>query len=811
MKPAGLKLFVTAIAVSIIAAIMSFSTNVPKPNTSLRHVENWWSGWKFVKGADPAGASDISFNDTQWSAVTIPHDYSMDGPYSADNAMLKRDSTQWTKYVTWPKDGSQGYMPRQIGWYRKTFTVSAAHKGKKIFIEFDGAFRNSYTYLNGVLLGNHYSGYTSFVYDMTPYIKYGAKNVLAVKLDAEQNEGWWYEGRGIYRPVRLVITDKLHVAKWGTYVTTPTVKSSGAVINIKTKIANEYADPENCTLQSVIFDDNSKVVGTISTAAKIGANGTYEFNQHLTVAKPKLWCPETPYLYKVVSKVLKNGVAVDDYATPFGIRTYYFDADKGFFLNGKHYKLNGVCNHDDYAGLGDAIPKSIHYQNIKQLADAGVNYLRGAHGARSPEEMDACDKYGVMVWAETRYFKNTDFDSQALRDLIDRDRNHPSIILWSLANEDKLQGTAEGLIIGRKLKKVANEEDPIRPVTSAIDRTWALDGTKGPSDYKDIWDVNGYNWIKWENFDPHHKLFPNRKILISEYRYYTNTDADSSNDFIQKRDFIAGSSMWTGMGYKGESVWPMLSRNGSMWNMVHEPDAGYWRAKAAYGFQANKWSVHVNPSTGGWKGADGEKIVFNGWTNCEKVDVYINNVLKKTITMRTHDGTNPWSRYKYLFDKDMAIADTERFAAGSTIRFSGKNAGVEVDRQVLKPMLGASKIMVTSNPGSMGADGEVSVVTITIRDANGNIIKTADAPIKVTVSGAGTLIGLGSGDIDANRHGAEPEKFIDHKYSFEGMLKAFIQANGTPGKITVTASGAGLPSGSVIIATTNQLEISAVR
>ena len=614
----------------------------------------------------------------------------MDGPYSRSNAMT---NAYYTPYSTHKKPGAQGYLPREIGWYRKTFTIPSGYRGKEIFIEFDGAFRNSYTCLNGALLGTNYSGYTSFAYDMTPYVKFGATNVLAVKLDAELNEGWWYEGRGIYRPVQLVITDKLHVAKWGTFVTTPAVTSRDATVNIKTKVSNEYDTPVNCSLQSVILDSHNAVVGTVTSDSALATNATYEFNQTVIVTAPHLWCPENPYLYKVVSKLSRHGVAADEYATPFGIRTFYFDADKGFFLNGRHYKLNGMCNHDDYAGLGCAIPTRIHYQNIKQMADAGIIFLRGAHNCRSPDELDACDKYGVMVWDETRYFKDTDFDAQALRDLIQRDRNHPSIILWSLANEDRLQGTAEGVAVGTKLKNLALREDSTRPITSAINVSWALDGSRGVSGYKDIWDVCGYNWISWDKFDVDHKTYPDRKFFVSEFTF------EDGIDFILQRDYIAGSTPWTGFAYKGEHAWPELACEGKLWNMVHEPTPRYWRAKAQYGFQMGKWSMHVTPSTGGWRGTNGEAITFTGWANCEKVEVYVNGALKKTITMRTHDGTNQWSAYKTLFKRDVLINDVEQFVAGSTIKFVGKNAGIAVDSQVFRPMFAASRLVVSPSPG----------------------------------------------------------------------------------------------------------------
>ena len=762
-----------------------------------RITENWWSGWKFIKGLDPDGAQEAWFNDQAWSRVTIPHDYAMDDPYSLDNTI---NEDGYSKYSTHKKPGAQGYLPRKIGWYRKGFTVPANLSDKKVFIEFDGAFRDSYTYLNGKLLGNHESGYTSFGYDLTPYIKFGGENVLAVKLNGELNEGWWYEGRGIHRPVHLVITDKLHVARWGTYVTTPKVSAESATVNIKTEVSNEYGSSVGCTLQTVVLDMNNNEVARINSTSSIGKNSTYTFNQSVSVKTAQLWCPENAYLYKVVSKVLRNNVEADAYTTSFGVRTYSFDPDKGFFLNGKHYKLYGACNHDDYAGLGCAIPKRIHYENIKQMADAGIILSRGAHNMRSADELDACDAYGVMVWDETRYFRNYDLDAQALKDLIRRDRNHPSVILWSLANEDRIQGTDEGVLVGNKLKKIAVAEDPTRPVTSAINVSWALDGSKGNPAYQYLWDIHGYNWIDWNKIDADRKTYPDRKFFISEFTF------EDGIEFIQKRDFVAGGSPWSGFAYKGEHTWPELACEGKIWNMVHEPTVRYWRAKAEWGFQMNKWTVHVDPSAGGWKGYEGDPVAFMGWSNCETVEVYINDELKKTITMRTHDGSNSFSAYKTLIKKDVALDDFEYFVPGSTLKFVGKNGGVVMDTQVFKPMLKASRIVVTPKPGKIATAGDVSLVTITIEDANGNTIPDADASLTVNVSGEATLIGLGSADSNANIHGTEPEKFVDNKYTWQGMLKAFVQSTDNPGEVTITVTGKGMTSGSATITTVPESE-----
>ncbi|MGQ8336935.1 sugar-binding domain-containing protein [Sunxiuqinia sp. A32] len=761
-------------------------------NNGQRYTESFWNGWKFLKGMNPDGAEKAWFNDHDWSRVTIPHDYAMDDPYSLENTMYEDG---YSKYSTHKKPGSQGYLPRKMAWYRKYFRVPEDISDKKVFIEFDGVFRDSYTYLNDELLGNNYSGYTSFVYDMTPHIRTGAENVLAVKVNGELNEGWWYEGRGIYRPVKMIITDRLHVAQWGTYVTTPKVTTENATVNIKTEVANEYGSSVNCTLQSIVLDMNDNVVATVTSKKSIGKNATFEFNQNVTVKSPELWCPENPYLYKVVTKVMRDGKQKDEYTTNFGIRTYYFDANKGFFLNGKHYKLYGACNHDDYAGLGMAVPKRIQYENIRQMADGGIILLRGAHNMRAADELDACDKYGVMVWNETRYFRNTDFDEESLKTLIRRDRNHPSVILWSLANEDRIQGTDEGVVTGKRLKKVANAEDPTRPVTSAINVSWALDGSRGNPDYQYLWDLHGYNWINWDKIDADHKTYPDRKFYISEFTF------EDGIEFIQKRDYVAGGSPWSGFAYKGEHSWPELACEGKLWNMVHEPTIRFWRAKAEWGFQMKKWTVHVEPTSGGWKGYEGDHVAFMGYTNCEKVEVYLNDELKKTIVMRTHDGTNEWSDYKLLFKKDVALSHIEPFVSGSTLKFVGKNGDEIVDTQVFKPMLKARKIVVEPKPGKIGIAGDVSVVTITIQDENGNIIPDADLSITVDVSGDGKLIGLGSADSDASKNGTEPEKFVDHKHTWKGMLKAIIQSTDKPGKITISASGGRLESGNASIQT----------
>jgi len=477
-------------------------------SSQIRARVNFGFNWKFFKGDIP-GAEDITFNDADWKSINIPHDWSIEGPFSKDN----------------PSGRSGGYLPGGIGWYRKSFDLFQKYRGKKIFIEFDGVYMNSDVWINGHHLGNHPYGYTSFHYDVTPYLKYGdSKNILAVRVDnSKQPNSRWYSGSGIYRHVWLLITDKLHVDHWGTFVTTPEVSKESATVEIKTRIKNETNVCKQVDLITTIIDKDNKVVKTIDTTQEIPQNGEYEFIQRAKIKSPNLWSPDSPYLYKVYSTVKDEKKTVDNYETPLGIREFHFDANRGFFLNGENMKIKGVCLHHDCGCLGAACHERAIERKIEILKEIGCNAIRTSHNPPAPELLDYCDRYGLLVMDEafdewkkgkTEYGYHKYFEEWADKDLksmIYRDRNHPSIIMWSVGNEIPEQSSPEGVKILRKLVKLVHEEDPTRPVTSACNNIKAANETG----FADLLDVVGYNYQE-RFYEEDHKNYPDRKIIGSE-------------------------------------------------------------------------------------------------------------------------------------------------------------------------------------------------------------------------------------------------------------------------------------------------------
>ena len=477
-------------------------------SSQIRARVNFGFNWKFFKGDIP-GAEDITFNDADWKSINIPHDWSIEGPFSKDN----------------PSGRSGGYLPGGIGWYRKSFDLFQKYRGKKIFIEFDGVYMNSDVWINGHHLGNHPYGYTSFHYDVTPYLKYGdSKNILAVRVDnSKQPNSRWYSGSGIYRHVWLLITDKLHVDHWGTFVTTPEVSKESATVEIKTRIKNETNVCKQVDLITTIIDKDNKVVKTIDTTQEIPQNGEYEFIQRAKIKSPNLWSPDSPYLYKVYSTVKDEKKTVDNYETPLGIREFHFDANRGFFLNGENMKIKGVCLHHDCGCLGAACHERAIERKIEILKEIGCNAIRTSHNPPAPELLDYCDRYGLLVMDEafdewkkgkTEYGYHKYFEEGADKDLksmIYRDRNHPSIIMWSVGNEIPEQSSPEGVKILRKLVKLVHEEDPTRPVTSACNNIKAANETG----FADLLDVVGYNYQE-RFYEEDHKNYPDRKIIGSE-------------------------------------------------------------------------------------------------------------------------------------------------------------------------------------------------------------------------------------------------------------------------------------------------------
>lgn len=548
-------------------ACLLLSTSLETQANEVRTTVPLDFGWKFVKG-DVSGAHRPDLDDSDWHDVDVPHDWSIFGPFEKNNAVPPEDFTKW---VRWTKDGAQGYLPKGIGWYRKHFTVPAEYESKKVFIEFDGVYRNSDVWLNGHHLGNHLSGYISFVYDLTPHLDYGEENVLSVRVDARKKEEWWYQGCGIYRHVRLLIVNKLHVAKWGTFVTTPEIIPGKATVKIRTQVQNDDNQPRQCTLVSKVMDMDHRMVSSTVSAHTIRADELYEFDQTVTVENPTLWSIENAYLYNVITEVKNKRQLADKYNTAFGIRTIFFDPQKAFFLNGKYVKIKGSDDHDDFAGLGTALPERIHIKRVELLKSAGANFLRASSHPFSKEILDAADRLGILMSQETRYFDDSPWGLKMLKLMIRKDRNHPCVILWCLGNEEAAEGTDAGSKTLKVLHEATHREDPTRftYITQAHNYN--------ESTFSDITDVLGCNWRSFPDLDNDHRKYPDRIMFLSEYNFSTKAWQQ-----IMEREWLVGGGMWSGFTYKGELNWPNNSWPGHIYDMGGHPFRNYWAVKKTF-------------------------------------------------------------------------------------------------------------------------------------------------------------------------------------------------------------------------------------
>jgi len=768
-------------------------------SSQIRARVNFGFNWKFFKGDIP-GAEDITFNDADWKSINIPHDWSIEGPFSKDN----------------PSGRSGGYLPGGIGWYRKSFDLFQKYRGKKIFIEFDGVYMNSDVWINGHHLGNHPYGYTSFHYDVTPYLKYGdSKNILAVRVDnSKQPNSRWYSGSGIYRHVWLLITDKLHVDHWGTFVTTPEVSKESATVEIKTRIKNETNVCKQVDLITTIIDKDNKVVKTIDTTQEIPQNGEYEFIQRAKIKSPNLWSPDSPYLYKVYSTVKDEKKTVDNYETPLGIREFHFDANRGFFLNGENMKIKGVCLHHDCGCLGAACHERAIERKIEILKEIGCNAIRTSHNPPAPELLDYCDRYGLLVMDEafdewkkgkTEYGYHKYFEEWADKDLksmIYRDRNHPSIIMWSVGNEIPEQSSPEGVKILRKLVKLVHEEDPTRPVTSACNNIKAANETG----FADLLDVVGYNYQE-RFYEEDHKNYPDRKIIGSETVDYPLSVWLAN----EKKDYVAGEFLWTGFDYLGESgiggddelrKWPCRS---SMCGLV---DLSGFKKPRCY-FRQSLWSdnpmvyivsqIPLSPeqenqpkvpfwgwpkvfSHWNWSGREGKTITVKCYTNCESVELFLNGKSLGSKELSASSDLQPSWNVPY---------------EPGTLKAIGKKNGKIACSYELHTAGKPAKIVLTPDRDNILANSrDLSYVEVSVVDKDGNIVPDANNLITFDVSGEGKIIGVGSGDQQSHEDYKSNKRKV-----YNGKCLLVVQSRNKSGQIRIMATSPGLISSSISLIT----------
>ena len=738
----------------------------------------------------PRGTPDIThadFDDTTWQKVDLPHDWAIELPFENDNSLAAHGFHPL----------GRNYPATSIGWYRRVFDIPASDLGRRISVEFDGVYRSSMVIFNGHYLGANFSGYAPFRYDVTDHASYGARNVLLVRVDATLGDGWFYEGAGIYRHVWLARTNPVHVPQWGTFVRAEVRPGGAATVRITTEVDNESDTPKNCRVVSRVVNPAGAAVATLTAApVSIPAWASREFEQELQIDVPVLWSIEQPNLYRVDTAVEAAGAAVDQCQTAFGIRSIRFDANNGFFLNGQHVEIKGTCNHQDHAGVGAAVPDRINHYRIERLKDMGSNAYRTSHNPPTPELMDACDKLGMIVMCETRLMDSTPEGLSQLERMVRCHRNHPSIVIWSLGNEEPEQGTERGARIETTMKRLVKRLDGSRPVTQAMNYGW---GGKGATN---VVDVQGFNYNE-DRIDQFHKDYPNLPMVGSETASTVSTRGIYANDtvkgyvraydsehprwaslaevwwkFYDERPFLAGGFAWTGFDYRGEPTpydWPCINSHFGIMDLCGFPKDNFFYYQAWWG---NKPVLHLFPHWN-WAGKEGQEIEVWVHSNLDRVELFLNgqSLGSQNVTRNTH---LMW-KVKYT---------------PGTIEAKGFKGGQQVLSERRETTGAVARIMLRPDRTRISADGEdVSVITAEVVDAQGRQVPVADNALTFKVSGSGRLLGLGNGDPSCH----EPDK-ADTRHAFNGLAMAIVQASKQAGEIQIEASSPGLASGTLNIA-----------
>ena len=789
---------------------------VQKPALSIRTRENFDFSWLFHKGdiaikrvikaGGQAGLTDINvkniakedttidytnfesakiFYPRDWKKVNLPHDWAVEGTFMHDNSLGNQPA-------------ANGFLPTGIGFYRKEFEIPEADKGKKISIEFDGIFRNSTLWVNGHLLGNHQSGYTPSYYDLTDVLRYGneGKNVILVKVDAREYEGWWYEGAGIYRHVWLTKTDRLHVDRFGTYITTPAVSDAEATVSIRTILKNEYKIAKTISLVSKIVDKKGHVFDAKTSTQTLSPFSQTEISQDGKIMKPMLWSPETPNLYKVLTEVSENDNLIDSYETTFGVRTVEINSN-GVFLNGKLYPVKGTCNHQDFAGIGVALPDKINWYKLKLLKEMGSNGYRCSHHPPTPELLDMCDSMGMLVLNENRYLSSTEEGLKDLTTMLYRDRNHPSIFMWCMENEEWIQGTLMGARILETMVETSHKIDPTRKVTAAMNHA------RNDGGYSDVLDVVGYNYgDKQLAYVKDREKYPDRVMFCTEGTSFVSTRGEYENNLgkgyasnsiiwqpewgpypgedwadIVRYPYLGGLFVWTGFDYRGEPTpfsWPCVSSHFGIMDICGFPKDGYYAYKAAW---TNEPVVHIFPHWN-WPGKEKDTIKVHCYTSCDEVELFLNG---------KSQGKKKAEPYKKLIWSVV-------YKPGK-LEAKGYKGGKLITKDIVETTAAPAELTLSSDVNTLKADGcDVSVIRVAIKDDKGRVVPTANNLVKFSIEGPGRIIGTGNG----NPTSYEPDK-ASQRMAFNGYCLILVQSYKKAGEIKLKASSETLKGSEVVI------------
>lgn len=729
------------------------------------------------------------FDDSAWESISLPHDWGMSLGFDQQQLKIKG----------YRKLGGRS-PENSVGWYRKTFSIEAV-KGCRYTLEFEGIFRDAQVWMNGIYLGRGESGYVPLVFDVTECLNYEkeAKNVITVRVDATQSELWSYEGAGIYRNVWLTRTAHVHVAQWGTFVTSQVdVAKKEATVQAEVEIANASAIDQSVQVTNTIIDQEGKAIASAEQRLQLSAleNGTTRMS--IPLKNIRLWSVASPYRYTLQTTVRVKGQVVDAYETRFGLRTLEFHPDKGFFLNGERIQLQGVCCHQDHAGVGIAVPDRLNHWRIAKLKEFGVNAYRSSHNPPTVSVLEACDSLGMLVMDELRVMSSSDEGLDQLRTIVRRDRNHPSIVIWSLGNEEPaIQGSEKGRMLAERMKQIQHKLDPTRPCTVAMNGSWG-------TGFSLAVDVQGSNYFKIGNLDEVHRQLPQLPCLLTEEASTLTTrgiyQTDESKDFhpsydkdcpgwgcraqewlhyVDERPYIGGAFVWTGFDYGGEALgyyWPGIASNFGILDYCGFPKDAYWYYKAWW---TDEPVLHVLPH---WNGLGTDSVDVHVYTNLDEVELVLNG---KSLGKRTVGKFDiPAWKVKYAPGKLVAkgIKDGKKWT--ETVVTTGK------------PI----QLQLVSETGTTVKDGgnDIAILTVQTTDAKGRRVPTADNYVKLEVKN-GRLLGVGNGNPSCH----EPDVFALGEQAgrslFSGYAQLIVAPDGSGQPMEVTASSDGLKPASIVI------------
>ncbi len=813
----------------IMAAFCFSCVNKNLSSSSPRQKDNFDFNWKFSKGDFPE-ASEKVFDDSPWQQIDIPHDWSISGPFLEEN----------------PSGHSGGFAPGGIGWYRKTFTLAGIDTASQVAIEFGGIYMNSEVWINGNYLGKRPYGYIRFHYDLTPYLNFEGENVLAVRVDnSKQPSARWYTGSGIYRHVWLITTDRLHITRHGVYVTTKFISADSAVLEVRTTLENCYEDLKHFGLKNELYTSHDELVARSETPSHLPGRGTQEVIQNIPVNNPELWSPDEPNLYTLKTVVSHKQTTFDELETTVGIRFFSFSPDTGFSLNGSGIKFQGVNNHSDLGALGAALNNRVLERRLGILKAMGCNAIRTAHNPPCEELLDMCDHMGFMVmdeafdeWIESWPFGDKKKEGKAkfgyhlyynewaekdLTELIRRDRNHPSIILWSVGNEIPDACFEIGTERLKKLMELVRKEDPSRPITCGITHMHLANA----SGFAGQLDITGYNGGGGSCFmyEEDHETYPERKFIATEvphsfqtrgvYRTqswyrdkaplggilkvpdltkeevfpdvskFYSSSYDNAMVRISARDswrrtrdfpFMAGEFRWTGFDYLGETMfgWPARFWNFGIIDMCGFP-------KDTYYFYQSQWTeepmVHILPHWN-WTGKEGTEIPVVAYSNCESVELFLNG--------------------RSLGEKDMGdkmdLVWQVPFEPGS-IQAIGKRAGKAVCEKKIETSGSPAKIQLLADKQTIKADRQDVVhIEVNIQDDKNRFVPDASNTIIFKVEGEATILAVDNGDPKSQ------ESFTGNsRKAFNGKCLVIVKSTNRTGEFTVYAESEGLKGNKVMI------------